>query len=173
MRRTTNLLILYNELTPFAADTPRKLYVLRRDRHAFCVDCTQVRILEEMDDVCLACFLQRHQGLRGEPHIRHVVLCDFSTEALKRQLATQQLGGLLVPPDLTQSDGARTVPVCLLHTPRRGGAGASSLRGERPPWGATLSHVCSWRFPRSTAFVDFVVRPSRSLLGTCHLWTLV
>ena len=41
-------------------------------------------------------------------------LCDLTDQALERQLADQQLGGLLVLPDLTQGDGSGSVPVRLL-----------------------------------------------------------
>ena len=43
-------------------------------------------------------------------------LCNLTDQALERQLADQQLGGLLVLPDLTQGDGSGPVPVRLLDT---------------------------------------------------------
>lgn len=51
-------------------------------------------------------------------------------ETLEGELADQELSGLLVATDLTESDGTRLVSVRLLHTSGGGGGLASGLGGE-------------------------------------------
>jgi len=46
-------------------------------------------------------------------------LSDLTNQPLERQLADQQLGGLLVLPDLTQGDSSRPVPVRLQYRAKR------------------------------------------------------
>ena len=58
------------------------------------------------------------------------VLGDLADEALERELADQELGRLLVPADLTESDGAGAVAVGLLDAARGRGGLARRLGGE-------------------------------------------
>lgn len=44
------------------------------------------------------------------------VLSDLTNETLEGELADEQLGGLLVATDFTESNGTRPEPVGLLHT---------------------------------------------------------
>lgn len=44
------------------------------------------------------------------------VLSDFTDETLEGELPDEELGGLLVPPDLTEGDGTRAEPMGLLDT---------------------------------------------------------
>ena len=44
------------------------------------------------------------------------VLGNLTDEALEGELADEQLGGLLVATNFTESDGTRAEPVGLLHT---------------------------------------------------------
>jgi hypothetical protein len=44
------------------------------------------------------------------------VLSDFTNKSLKGKLSDEELGGFLVTPDLTESDGTRTESVRLLDT---------------------------------------------------------
>jgi len=44
------------------------------------------------------------------------VLGDLSHKPLEGELANEQLGGLLIPPDFTEGDRARSEPMRLLHT---------------------------------------------------------
>lgn len=54
------------------------------------------------------------------------VLGNLADEALEGELPDEQLGRLLVPPDLTKSNGTRPEPVGLLHT-----TSSSGLRDEQ------------------------------------------
>ena len=67
------------------------------------------------------------------------VLGDLTDQTLEGQLADQQLGGLLVPSDLTESHGARPVSVGLLDTPGGRGGLTGSLGGQLLPGGLSSS----------------------------------
>jgi len=69
------------------------------------VDGAQVGVLKERDEVSLNGLLESTDGGRLEAKVRLEVLSDFTDQALERQLADQQLGGLLVTTDFTESDG--------------------------------------------------------------------
>ncbi|DAZ99040.1 TPA: hypothetical protein N0F65_010926, partial [Lagenidium giganteum] len=83
-------------------------------------------------------------------------------DALERQLADQQLGRLLVPTDLTQRHGARTVAMRLLDAARGWCALARGLGGELLAWSlATRGLACRLLgagHSLSVAAVDVVVR---------------
>ena len=51
----------------------------------------------------------------GPPHTGLEVLGNLAHKPLEGQLADEELSGLLVLADLAQGDGARAVPVGLLH----------------------------------------------------------
>ena len=74
---------LNREMLP--TKSTRQLQVLHKYRLAFCVHCTVVGVLEQSYEVCLACSLQREDGVGLE-----AILCAdsleryFFDEALKR-----------------------------------------------------------------------------------------
>jgi hypothetical protein len=115
------------------------------------VDGTQVRVLKEPDEVGLCRLLKCHHGRALKAQIGLEILSNLTDEALEGQLADQQLCGLLVPPDLTEGDGAGAVPVRLLDAAGGGGRLSRGLGGELLPWG-----LASGRF-------------TGGLLGTSHL----
>jgi hypothetical protein len=114
-------------LSPEAAG---ELEVLGLDGDALGVDGSQVGVLEERDEVGLGGLLEGHDGRRLEAEVRLEVLGDLTDEPLERQLADEELGRLLVAPDLTEGDGSRAVTVGLLDTAGRGRGLASGLGGE-------------------------------------------
>ena len=61
-------------------------------------------------------YLQSADGGRLEPEISFEILGDLPHETLEGQLADEQLGGLLVSPDLTESHSAGPVSVGLLDS---------------------------------------------------------
>ena len=69
------------------------------------MDGAKVGVLKEGDEVSLNGLLESTDGGRLEAKVRLEVLSDFTDQALERQLADQQLGGLLVTTDFTESDG--------------------------------------------------------------------
>ena len=69
------------------------------------MDGAQVGIFEQGDEVSLDGLLQGADGRALETEIRLEVLGDFTDQTLEGELADQELGGLLVATDLTESDG--------------------------------------------------------------------
>lgn len=69
--------------------------------------------------VGLGGLLQGEDGRALEAKVGLEVLGDFAYQALERQLADQQLGGLLVAADLAQGHGAGPVPVDFSTDPIR------------------------------------------------------
>ncbi len=118
-------------LRALATDAAGKLDVLGEDSDTLGVDSAEVGVLEETDEVSLRSLLESHDGRGLEAKIGLEVLGDLTDETLEGELAEQKLGGLLVPPDLTEGDSARPVPVGLLDTSGGGGGLAGGLGGER------------------------------------------
>ena len=89
-------------LCTLSADTTGQLDVLGHDGHPLGVDGAQVGVLEQTDQVSLAGLLQSHHGGRLETQVGLEVLGNLPHQSLEGQLADEKLGGLLVPPDLTE-----------------------------------------------------------------------
>ena len=111
-------------------ETAGKGNVSGLDGDSLGVDGSQVGVLKERDQVCLAGLLEGHDGRRLESQVRLEVLSDFSHQALEGQLADQEFRRLLVSSNLTKSDGTRAVSVRLLDAAGGGGRLASCLGGE-------------------------------------------
>ena len=101
-------------LGALATDPAGELDVLGHDGHALGVDRAEVGVLEEPDEVGLGGLLEREHGGALEAEVGLEVLRDLAHEALERELADEQLGGLLVAADLPQRHGSRAVAVGLL-----------------------------------------------------------
>ena len=139
------------KLSTLSTDSPCQLDVLGHDGHPLGVDSAQVGVLEQADEVGLAGLLQSHHGGALEPQVSLEVLGDLPDQTLEGQLADEELGGLLVPPDLSEGNSARPVPMRLLHTSCGRGGLSGRLSGQLLPRGlATSGFTCG-------------------LLGTCHV----
>ena len=123
-------------LCTLATDPPGQLDVLGHDGDTLGVDGAQVGVLEQTDQVGLASLLKKSEsetmeqviplefdiylestnGSGLEPQVSLEILSDLPDQPLEGQLADEQLGGLLVTPDLTQRDCAGPVPMGLLHS---------------------------------------------------------
>ena len=79
--------------------------VLGLDGDTLGVDGAEVGVFEEGDEVSLDGFLESTNGGGLEAEIRLEVLSDFTNKTLEWELADQELGGLLVATDFTESDG--------------------------------------------------------------------
>jgi hypothetical protein len=97
-------------LSPLSADAASQLDVLGHNSDPLGVDGGQVGVLEQTHQVCLSSLLESQHGAGLEPQVGLEVLGDFTHQPLEGQLADEQLGGLLVLPDLTQSDSSWSVP---------------------------------------------------------------
>lgn len=131
------------DLSTLATDAAGQLDVLGHDGHTLGVDGAQVGVLEQTHEVSLAGLLQSHDGGALEAQIGLEVLGDLADQALEGQLADQQLGGLLVTTDLTQSHGSGPVTVGLLHSSGGRGALASGLGGQLLPGGLASGGLAS------------------------------
>ncbi|KAA8578695.1 hypothetical protein FQN60_010562 [Etheostoma spectabile] len=139
-----------DSLSPLSADAPGQLDVFGHDGDPLGVDGAQVGVLEQADQVGLAGLLQSHDGGALEAQVGLEVLSDLSHQALEGQLADQQLRGLLVATDLSQSHGTGPVTVRLLHAAGGRGALPGSLGGQLLPGGFASGGLTS------------------GLLGSCH-----
>ena len=114
------------------------------------MDGAQVGVLKESNQVGLTGFLESGNSRALEPQVSLEVLCNFTDQTLEGQLADEQLSGLLVTTDLTESNGSRLVAMGLLDTSGCWGALAGSFGCQLLPWGLASSGFAS------------------SLLGTGH-----
>ena len=117
-------------LRALSADTTGELDVLRHDGDTLGVDGTQVSVLKETNEVGLCGLLEGKDSRSLEAEVTLEILGDLTDKTLEGKLADEQVGGLLVTTDLTESDGSGAVTVGLLHTSGGGGGLTSSLGGE-------------------------------------------
>jgi len=117
-------------LSTLSPDAAGQLDVLGHDGDTLGVDGSQVGVLEQAHQVSLCCLLQRQHGAGLEAQVSLEVLGNLTDQALKGQLADEQLRGLLVLADLTQRHGAGPVAVGLLHTTGGRGGLAGGLGGQ-------------------------------------------
>ena len=118
------------------------------------MDGAQVGVLEKADQVSLAGLLKSSDSGALEAEVGLEVLGDLTDQTLEGELADEQLGGLLVPTDLTESHSTGPVAVGLLDTSCSRSALAGSLGGQLLSWGLASSGLAG------------------SLLGTSHWWVL-
>ena len=126
---------VFSDLSSLSTDPPGELDVLGHDGDPLGVDGAQVGVLKESDQVGLAGLLQSHDGAGLEPQVSLEVLGNLPDEPLEGKLADEELGRLLVSPDLPEGDGTGPVPMGLLDSAGGGSALASSLGGELLPGG--------------------------------------
>src|SRR4051812_14380009 len=94
------------------------------------MDGGQVGVLKEGDQVRLGSFLEGADGGRLEAKVGLEILGDLANQPLEGKLADEELGGLLVATDLTESDGTGAVAMGFLDASGRGGRLAGGLGGE-------------------------------------------
>ena len=130
--------LLFDNLSTLSTDAAGQLDVLGHDGDTLGVDGAQVGVLEQTNQVGLAGLLEGHDGRALEPQVSLEVLGNLPDQTLEGELADQQLGGLLVPPDLPERHRARPVPVRFLHPSccwgrLTGSFGSELLTGSFPP----------------------------------------
>ena len=121
------------DLSSLSTDPPGELDVLGHDGDPLGVDGAQVGVLKQTNKVGLAGLLEGHDGRGLEPEVSLEVLGDLSHQTLEGQLADEELSGLLVSPDLTESDSSGPVSVGLLDSSGGGGRLPGSLGGQLLP----------------------------------------
>ena len=97
------------------------------------MDGTKVGVLKETDEVSLGGFLKSENGGGLESGLRSELVGDLLNESLEGELPDEELGGLLVPPDLSGGDGSGPESVGLLDSSGGGGRLLGSLRVELFP----------------------------------------
>ena len=115
--------------------------------------------------VSLGRLLQGDDGRRLEAQVGLEVLGDLADEALERELADQQLGGLLILADLADCDGALAVAVRLLDAAGGRGGLACRLGGELLARGLASGALASGLLGASHCVV--VVGGGKELLLLC------
>ena len=117
-------------LRALSADATSQLNIFGHDGDTLGVDGGKVGVLEKTDEVGLGGLLKGKNGRSLEAKISLEVLSDLTDKTLEGKLADEQVGGLLVTTDLTESDGSGAVTVGLLDTSGGGGGLTSGLGGE-------------------------------------------
>ncbi len=128
-----------NFLSTLSTDAAGQLDVLGHDGDTLGVDGAQVGVLKQTNQVGLGSLLQGHDGAGLEAEVSLEVLGDLPHQALEGQLADEQLSGLLVATDLTESHGTGAIPVGLLDATGGRGGLASGLGGQLLPGGLASS----------------------------------
>jgi len=139
------------DLGPLSPDPPGQLDVLWHDGHTLGVDGAQVGVLKQTNQVSLAGLLESANGSRLESEIGFEILSDFSDETLEGKLPDEELSGLLVSPDLTESHSSGPVSVGLLDSSGGGGGLPGGLSGQLLPGslssgGLTGGLLCTGHF---------------------------
>jgi hypothetical protein len=109
-------------LRSFSTNASSQLNVLGHDGHSLRVDCTEVGVFEQSNQVGLRRFLERQDCGALKSEIVLEVLRDFTHQALERQLANQEVGTFLVPSDFSKRHGTRAIAVRLLDSACSGSA---------------------------------------------------
>ena len=163
------------DLGSLSSDTSSQLDVLGHDGDPLGVNGTQVGVLEESNEVSLTSLLQSHHRGTLESKIGLEVLSDLTDKTLERQLPQEELGRLLVSPDLSESDGSRSVPMGFLDSSSCRGAlpgclGGKLFSGSLSSGGLTGGLLCSGHFDFRLEFiqVDQVQNSSRICIGLFH-----
>ena len=92
-------------LRALATEAAGKLDVLALDGDTLGVDGAEVGVLEQRDEVGLNGLLEGADGGALEAQVGLEVLSNLTDKTLEGQLADEELSGLLVATDLTESDG--------------------------------------------------------------------
>ena len=97
-------------LGPLSPDAASKLNVLGHDGYPLGMDSCQVSVLKETNQVSLGSLLEGKHCAGLEPQVGLEVLGNLTHQPLERQLADEQLSGLLVLANFTQGDSSWPVP---------------------------------------------------------------
>eukprot|EP00985_Skeletonema_marinoi_P032919 scaffold39981_cov219-Skeletonema_marinoi.AAC.2 len=95
-----------SNLRTLSTNTTGELNVLGHDGNTLGVDSTQVGVLEKTNEVSLGGLLKGKNGRSLEAKVTLEILGDLTDKTLEGELADEQVGGLLVTTDLTESDGS-------------------------------------------------------------------
>jgi hypothetical protein len=94
-----------HHLRSFTTKAASKLDVLGLDGDTLGVDGAQVGVLKERHEVGLNGLLQSTDGGRLEAQVGLEVLSNLTDQSLEGQLSDEELSGLLVATNFSESDG--------------------------------------------------------------------
>jgi hypothetical protein len=130
-------------LCSFSTDSSGELNILGHDGDSFCVDGTQIGILEETDEISFAGLLKGHDSRPLESEVSLEILSNLTHKTLEWQLADEELSALLVTTDFTKSDCPGPVPMRFLDTSCSRSGLASRLGGKLLSGGLSTSALTS------------------------------
>jgi hypothetical protein len=136
---------------PLSTNPAGQLQVFRHDRDALCVNCEQVRVFKEPDEICLCCFLQCQDRCGLESQVLLEILCDLPDKPLEWQLSDQQARVVLVTTDFperhaagpavrinvskgTERNYSRTMKCAIACTDSGVSFGPHAMRWSKPSW---------------------------------------
>jgi len=99
------------------------------------MNCTQVRVSEETNEVRFAAFLQSQYCRTLKSYVGLEILSNLAYETLKREPTNEQVGTFLVAANLTEGDGARAVPVRFFDASRCRRRLSGRFGGQLLAWG--------------------------------------
>jgi len=102
-------------LEALSADASSQVHVLLHHGHSVRVDSTEVGIFKESGEITLSSLLKSEQSLRLEAELTIDSVANGSHEPLEGCLGQQQICGLLVALDLSESDCTGSPAHLLLH----------------------------------------------------------
>jgi hypothetical protein len=94
-----------HHLRSFTTKAASELDILGLDSDTLGVDGAQVGVLKERDEVGLNGLLQSTDGGRLEAQVGLEVLSNLTDQSLEGQLSDEELSGLLVATNFSESDG--------------------------------------------------------------------
>ena len=100
----------------FTTETASKLDILWLNSNSLCMDGSQIGVFKQTNKVSLGSFLERSYCCRLKTQVSLEVLGDFTNKSLERELADQELSGLLVTTDFSESNSSRTITMRFLDT---------------------------------------------------------
>lgn len=126
-----------------STDATSKVDITGHNGDTLAVDGTEVDVLKERDEVSLSSLLEGSNSGALETEVSLAVLGNLTNETLEGELADQELSGLLVTTDLTESDGSGAITMGLLDSTSGGGGLAGSLGGNHLTGSLTTSRFAS------------------------------
>ena len=157
-----------SNLSTLSTDTASQLDVFWHDSNTLGVNGTQVGVLEKTDKVSLTGLLEGHDSRALEAQVSLEILGNLTDQALEGQLADEKLSGLLVSPDLTESNCSWPISVGLLDSSCGRSRLAGSLGGQLFPGGLASGRFASGLFGTghfdSSDLTDDRLRPAPSYI---------
>lgn len=111
------------------------------------MNCAEIGVLEESDQISLCGLLQRQNGGGLEPELLFELMCQLPHQPLEGKLSDEQISTLLILANFADSDGPWAEPMRFLHATgcRRWRCLPSDLLGNQ----LLPGHFLPSGFPRS------------------------